>query len=71
MQFYSGNFFDGTTTSKYGRALRFRELLAFETQCSPNGPNCPELLAMTLRFGETYKHTCVRSEEHTSELQSQ
>ena len=25
----------------------------------PNGPNCPELLAMTLRFGETYKHTCV------------
>lgn len=59
IQFYSGNFFDGATTGKYGRALRFRESLALETQHFPDSPNRPEYPATILRPGETYTHTCI------------
>lgn len=59
LQFYSGNFFDGRTTGKYGRPLRFREALALETQHFPDSPNRPEFPATVLRPGETYTHTCV------------
>ncbi|MDE5636826.1 MAG: galactose mutarotase [Alistipes sp.] len=59
LQFYSGNFFDGATTGKYGRPLRFRESLALETQRFPDGPNRPEFPSTILRPGETYTHTCV------------
>ena len=59
LQFYSGNFFDGTTIGKYGRPLRFRESLALETQCFPDSPNRPEFPSTTLRPGQTYMHVCV------------
>lgn len=59
LQFYSGNFFDGATTGKYGRPLRFREALALETQHFPDSPNRPEFPTIELRPGETYTHTCV------------
>lgn len=59
LQFYSGNFFDGTTTGKYGRPLRFRESLALEAQCFPDSPNRPEFPSVVLRPGETYTHTCI------------
>lgn len=59
IRFHSGNFFDGATSGKYGRPLRFRESPALETQRFPDSPNRPEYPATTLRPGETYTHTCI------------
>ena len=59
MQFYSGNFFDGTTTGKYGKSLAFRESVVFETQRYPDAPNQSHFPSVVLRPGEQYRHTCV------------
>ncbi len=59
MQFYSGNFFDGTTTGKYGKPLAFRESVVFETQRYPDAPNQSHFPSVVLRPGEQYGHTCV------------
>ena len=59
LQFYGGNFFDGTTEGKYGRALRFRESFALETQKYPDTPNHDNFPSTLLNPGETYSHTCV------------
>ena len=59
MQFYSGNFFDGSTTGKYGKALRFRESIALETQKYPDTPNHDNFPSTLLRPGEKYTHVCV------------
>lgn len=59
LQFYSGNFFDGSATSKYGKAIGFREALALETQKFPDSPNHPNFPSTRLNPGETYTHTCI------------
>ena len=59
LQFYGGNFFDGTTEGKYGRALRYRESLALETQKYPDTPNHDNFPSTLLNPGETYTHSCV------------
>ena len=59
MQFYSGNFFDGSTTGKYGKALRYRESIALETQKYPDTPNHDNFPSTLLRPGEKYTHVCV------------
>ena len=59
LQFYSGNFFNGSTTGKYGRPLRYRESVALETQKYPDSPNHDSFPSTVLRPGETYTHTCV------------
>ena len=59
MQFYSGNFFDGSTCGKYGRPLGYRESLALETQKYPDSPHHPEFPSTRLDPGETYTHTCI------------
>ena len=59
MQFYSGNFFDGTTVGKYGKTLNYRETLALETQKYPDSPNHPNFPSTRLDPGQTYTHTCV------------
>lgn len=59
LQFYSGNFFDGSTTGKTGKPLRFRESVALETQKYPDGPNHPDFPSTILRPGEVYTHTCL------------
>lgn len=59
LQFYSGNFFDGTTEGKYGKALRFRESIALETQKYPDTPNHENFPSTLLNPGEKYTHTCV------------
>lgn len=58
-QFYSGNFFDGTTNGKYGKALRFRESIALETQKYPDTPHHDNFPSTLLNPGEKYTHTCV------------
>lgn len=59
LQFYSGNFFDGTTEGKYGRTLNYRESLALETQKYPDTPNHPQFPSTLLIPGQTYTHHCI------------
>lgn len=59
LQFYGGNFFDGTTEGKYGRPLRYRESLALETQKYPDSPNHENFPSTLLNPGEQYDHTCI------------
>ena len=59
MQFYSGNFFDGKSTGKYGKPLLKHESFALETQLFPDAPNQTNFPSAVLRPGEEYHHTCV------------
>ena len=59
LQFYGGNFFDGTTTGKYGRTLNFRESIALETQKYPDTPNHDNFPSTLLTPEEQYTHVCV------------
>lgn len=59
LQFYGGNFFDGTTSGKYGRTLNYRESIALETQKYPDTPNNPHFPSTLLNPGEKYTHVCV------------
>ena len=59
IQFYGGNFFDGSTTGKYGKALKYRESLALETQKYPDSPNHANFPSTLLNPGKAYMHVCV------------
>lgn len=55
IQFYSGNFLDGTLYGTSGRAYRQGDGLALETQHFPDSPNQPDFPSTVLRPGETYE----------------
>ena len=57
IQFYSGNFLDGTITGKNGRAYQKRSALCLETQHFPDSPNHPNFPGTVLRPGERYLST--------------
>jgi aldose 1-epimerase len=59
IQFYSGNFLDGTLYGTSGHAYRQGDGLALETQHFPDSPNKPNFPSTTLRPGETYKTSTV------------
>ena len=60
IQFYSGNFLDGTlTNTKAGRKYVIHSGLCLETQHFPNSPNEPSFPNTILKPGETYHHTTV------------
>jgi aldose 1-epimerase len=59
LQFYSGNFFDGTYNGKYGQPLRFRESVALETQKFPDAPNQPTFPSVVLNPEEEYTQVCI------------
>lgn len=59
LQFYSGNFFDGSTTGKYGKPLAYRESLALETQKYPDTPHHAHFPSTLLNPGEKYTHACL------------
>lgn len=59
IQFYGGNFFDGTEVGKGGKAYGYRASLALETQHFPDSPNRPEFPSTVLGPGENYLHVCV------------
>lgn len=56
LQFYSGNFLDGSITGKGGSVYRFRYGMALETQHYPDSPNHPNFPSTILRPGQRY-HT--------------
>jgi aldose 1-epimerase len=58
LQFYSGNFLDGTVRGKGGVAYPRRSALCLETQHFPDSPNKPQFPSTILRPGATYRsHT--------------
>ena len=59
LQFYGGNFFDGSTCGKYGKTLNYRESIALETQKYPDTPHHAHFPSTLLNPGETYTHVCV------------
>ncbi|MGB2869716.1 MAG: aldose epimerase family protein [Bacteroidota bacterium] len=59
LQFYSGNFLDGTTIGKHGTAYQHRTGLCLETQCYPDSPNKPQFPSVVLKPGEEYRQTTV------------
>lgn len=60
LQFYSGNFLDGTlTNSKEGKKYVKHAALCLETQHFPDSPNQPSFPTTVLKPGETYRHTTV------------
>ena len=61
IQFYSGNFLDGTLTGKGGRNYAHRSGFCLETQHYPDSPNQPKFPTTTLRPGETYSSQTVFS----------
>jgi len=59
VQFYSGNFLDGSITGKGGVAYQKHFGFCLETQHYPDSPNKPDFPSVTLKPGETYKHVMV------------
>lgn len=59
LQFYSGNFLDGTVIGKSGRAYRQGDALVLEPQVSPDAPNQPKLGSARLDPGATYRNVIV------------
>ena len=59
MQFYTGNFLDGTLTGKAGKPYPRRSGFCFETQHYPDAPNQPSFPTTTLRPGATYRSTTI------------
>ena len=56
VQFYTGNFLDGTITGKQGKVYQHRSGLCLETQHFPDSPNHPKFPSTELKPGQKY-HT--------------
>jgi aldose 1-epimerase len=59
IQFYTGNFLDGTLKGKGGKVYRQHDAFCLETQHFPDSPNQPDFPSTVLRPGETFKSTTV------------
>ncbi len=59
IQFYGGNFLDGTVAGKGGVRYARRSALCLETQGFPDAPNKPNFPSCVLSPGETYKHVMI------------
>jgi aldose 1-epimerase len=59
LQFYTGNFLDGTITGKSGRVYQLRDAFCMEPQCFPDSPNHPTFPTTELKPGEIYKNTII------------
>ncbi len=59
VQFYTGNFLDGSLTGKGGKIYPYRGAFCLEPQHYPDTPNHPQWPSVVLRPGETYRHTII------------
>ena len=59
VQFYAGNFLDGTITGKGGKVYEHRYGFCLETQHYPDSPNKSNFPSTILRPGDTYETTTV------------
>ncbi|NWF88180.1 MAG: galactose mutarotase [Ignavibacteriaceae bacterium] len=59
IQFYSGNFINGTLKGKNGIIYKYRTALCLETQHYPDSPNHPAFPSTRLNPGELYQQTTI------------
>ena len=59
LQFYAGNFLDGTVKGKKGIVYNRRASVCLETQKYPDSPNKPEWPSALLKPGEKYESRCI------------
>jgi aldose 1-epimerase len=59
LQFYAGNFLDGTLVGSSGRTYRQGDGFALETQHFPDSPNHANFPSTVLRPGDSYQSTTV------------
>jgi aldose 1-epimerase len=59
IQFYTGNFLDGTIHGKDGKVYNHRYAFCLETQHFPDSPNHPKFPTTELKSGQRYHSTTV------------
>jgi aldose 1-epimerase len=59
LQFYSGNFLDGTITGKNGWVYEHRDAFCMEPQHFPDSPNKPQFPTTELKPGEVYHNVIM------------
>ncbi|GGB39241.1 aldose 1-epimerase [Sphingomonas metalli] len=59
VQFYSGNFLDGTIAGKQGHVYRMGDGFALEPQVFPNTPNTPAFGSARVDPGKPYHHRMI------------
>ena len=59
VQFYSGNFLDGTAHGKGGQVYKYRTGFCLETQHFPDSPNHQNFPSTVLKAGQTYRSNTV------------
>ena len=59
VQFYCGNFLDGTIKGKKGQVYAFRSGFCLEPQHYPDSPNHPAFPSTVLQPGQTYHNTII------------
>ncbi|QYE33000.1 galactose mutarotase (plasmid) [Polymorphobacter sp. PAMC 29334] len=59
VQFYTGNFLDGTFVGKHGHLYRMGDGIALEPQKFPDAPNQPEFVSARVDPGKPYRHVMV------------
>jgi aldose 1-epimerase len=59
LQFYGGNFLDGSVTGKGGHVYAYRGGFCMEPQHFPDSPNKPQFPSTVLEPGRTYSNTIV------------
>ena len=59
LQFYSGNFLDGSIKGKNGVVYNYRSGLCLEAQHFPDSPNKRNFYSVVLNPGEVYKQTTI------------
>ena len=61
LQFYSGNFLDGTIVSAEGKTFPKQSLLCLEMQHYPDSPHQPAFPSTILEPGDTYRQTTIHT----------
>lgn len=59
VQFYSGNFLDGSNIGKGGKPYNFRNGFCLEAEHYPDSPNQAKFPSVVLKPGQTYRQTTV------------
>ena len=59
LQFYSGNFLDGTLIGKGGHLYRMGDGIALEPQKFPDAPNQPDFISARVDPGQPYRHAMI------------
>jgi aldose 1-epimerase len=59
VQFYAGNFLDGTNMGKGSKAYEYRSAICLEAQHFPDSPNQPQFPTVVLEPGQEYRKTTI------------